>query len=93
MKFSHFASLESGEVLKAATEDLVRIFQLEVPNPELFGGGGEKGGGRREGGEGRGKFLPSPRDLVCMVTSKTYYGQETFKKVLIVKALVVNGQL
>ena len=39
MKFSHFASLESGEVLKAATEDLVRIFQLEVPNPELFGGG------------------------------------------------------
>ena len=47
MKFSHFASLESGEVLKAATEDLVRIFQLEVPNPELFGGGGR---GREERG-------------------------------------------
>ena len=39
MKFSHFASLESGEVLKAATEDLIRIFELEVSNPKLFGGG------------------------------------------------------
>ncbi len=30
LKFSHFASVESAEVLKAATEDLVRIFQLKV---------------------------------------------------------------
>ena len=50
MKFSHFASLESGEVLKAATEDLIRIFELEVSNPKLFGGGGK---GRGEGGRGR----------------------------------------
>ena len=30
LKFSHFATMECGEVLQAATEDLVRIFQLEV---------------------------------------------------------------
>ncbi len=29
-KFSHFACVESAEVLKAATTDLVRIFQLQV---------------------------------------------------------------
>ena len=29
-KFSHFASIESAEVLKAATADLVRVFQLQV---------------------------------------------------------------
>jgi len=36
VQFSHFATLESGEVLKAATEDLLRIFQLEVPHSQLF---------------------------------------------------------
>ena len=35
LRFSHFASLESEEVLKAATEDLVKILQLKV-----VGGGG-----------------------------------------------------
>lgn len=30
LKFSHFASVESAEVLKAATTDLIRIFQLQV---------------------------------------------------------------
>lgn len=30
LRFSHFASLNSAEVLQAATEDLVRIFQLKV---------------------------------------------------------------
>lgn len=36
VQFSHFATLESGEVLKAATEDLLRIFQLEVPHSQVF---------------------------------------------------------
>ena len=30
LRFSHFATMESEEVLKAATEDLVKILQLEV---------------------------------------------------------------
>ena len=30
LKFSHFVTMESGDVLKAATTDLVRIFQLQV---------------------------------------------------------------
>lgn len=30
IQFSHFATMESEEVLKAATEDLVKIFQLKV---------------------------------------------------------------
>ena len=30
LRFSHFASLNSSDVLQAATEDLVRIFQLKV---------------------------------------------------------------
>ena len=30
LKFSHFASVESAEVLQAATADLVKIFQLQV---------------------------------------------------------------
>jgi len=30
LKFSHFASIDSADVLKAATADLVRIFQLQV---------------------------------------------------------------
>ena len=33
--FSHFASIESSEVLRAATEDLLKIFQLEV-NFKIF---------------------------------------------------------
>ena len=36
LSFSHFASLESEEVLKAATEDLVKILQLKVV--EVAGG-------------------------------------------------------
>lgn len=30
LRFSHFVSLKSSDVLQAATEDLVRIFQLKV---------------------------------------------------------------
>ena len=30
LRYSHFVSLESSEVLDAATEDLVRLFQLKV---------------------------------------------------------------
>ena len=30
LTYAHFASLESGEVLEAATKDLVKIFDLKV---------------------------------------------------------------
>ena len=30
LRYSHFVSLESSEVLDAATKDLVRLFQLKV---------------------------------------------------------------
>ena len=30
LKYSHFVSLDSSEILEAATKDLIRIFQLKV---------------------------------------------------------------
>ena len=36
IQFSHFATMESEEVLKAATEDLVRIFQLKVSRKKVY---------------------------------------------------------
>lgn len=30
LRFSHFVSLESSDILQAATADLVKIFQLKV---------------------------------------------------------------
>lgn len=30
LRYSHFVSLESSEVLEAATKDLIRLFQLKV---------------------------------------------------------------
>lgn len=35
LKFSHFASLESSEVLQAATKDIVGILQLKVGEGEV----------------------------------------------------------
>ena len=36
LRYSHFVSLESSEVLDAATKDLVRLFQLKVYTTTLI---------------------------------------------------------
>ena len=36
LKYSHFVSLDSSEILEAATKDLIKIFQLKVGGHRQF---------------------------------------------------------